>query len=503
MSQGDSGITLGPDEIAVRGNIVARIDPSPLTFSYGATPWSRSSSGRRSCPWTPIALRLYPVVWLPAHAFSHLEYDILVGFENGAGMLFGQVLFTFLADRYGRKPLMIVSCIVAFVFAWPIAYTSSWPLLMIFVSLAAFGVGGALGLANVYNVEIAPPSQRGRLTLGSQILAAVVINLISGLLPYYMLPAHYRAWVWITVLIPVVVAMPLIIFILPESPRWLESRGHADRADKIVTMMERRAEKQSHQPLPEPDVARYTVVVEEHGRVPVGELFQGVYLRRTVVILSVWILGYLGLDYGMGSQQGVYLIAYYSASDLFLITFLGGLGGSLVMTILGSILNERVERRMSIYVAGLMSQLPGAVLYYEWPKILWVAVLGTGLVTGGVLTWAFNGYTMIPVAYPTRLRATASGFTDGLGHVGAVFGPIFAGWLFTETASDRQSAGSWSSPCSAAWSPGSSRSSGACASAKPSSKSSPSRNCPSNAAEGPSSCHHRRTPAAGAPTRTR
>ena len=154
------------------------------------------------------------------------------------------------------------------------------------------------------------------------------------------------------------------------------------------------------------------------------------------VILSVWVLGYLGLDYGMSSQQGVYLIAYYSASNLFLITFLGGLAGSLVMTVLGSILNERVERRTWIFVAGVMS-FAGAILYYEWPSVLWVAVIGVALVTGGVLTWAFNGYTMIPAAYPTRLRATASGFTGGLGHVGAVFGPIFTGWLFTETASTR------------------------------------------------------------------
>ncbi len=436
MSPGDSGVTLGRDEIEIRGNLVARIDRLPLTSQLWLYALVAQFFWASVLSLDPIALRLYPVVWLPANAFSHLQYDILVGFENGAGVLLGQVLFTFLADRYGRKPLMIVSCLVAFVFAWPIAYTSSWPLLMIFVSLAAFGVGGALGLANVYNVEIAPPSQRGRLTLGSQILAAVVINLISGLLPYYMLPAHYRAWVWITVLIPVVIAMPLIIFILPESPRWLESRGHAERGEKIVRMMERRAEKQSQKPLPEPDLSQYTVVVEEHGRVPVKELFQGVYLRRTLVILSVWILGYLGLDYGMSSQQGVYLIAYYSASNLFLITFLGGLAGSLVMTILGSALNERVERRTWIFIAGLMS-FAGAILYYEWPSHLWVAVVGTALVTGGVLTWAFNGYTMIPVAYPTRLRATASGFTDGLGHVGAVFGPILAGWLFTQTASSR------------------------------------------------------------------
>ena len=212
MSNADSGVNLGPDEIAVQGNIVARIDRLPLTSQLWVYALVAQFFWASVLSLDPIALRLYPVIWLPAHAFSHLQYDILVGFENGAGVLLGQVLFTFLADRYGRKPLMIVSCMVAFVFAWPIAYTSNWWLLMLFVTLAAFGVGGALGLANVYNVELAPPSQRGRLTLGSQILAAVVINLISGLLPYYLLPAHYREWVWITVLIPVVVAMPLIIF---------------------------------------------------------------------------------------------------------------------------------------------------------------------------------------------------------------------------------------------------------------------------------------------------
>jgi MFS family permease len=429
-----NGAALGPDEIRVRGNIVARLDRLPLNPQLWTYALIAQLFWGAVLAIDPVALRLYPVIWLPAHAFSHLQYDILVGFENGAGVLVGQVIFTYLADRYGRKPLMIASCIVAFLFVWPVAYTSNWPLLMVFVSLAAIGVGGCLGLSNVYTVEIAPPTKRARLSLGSQILAAVVINLISGLLPYYMLPTHYKAWVWVTALIPVVIVMPLIAFVLPESPRWLESRERTDKAETIMAGMERRAEKWTHQPLPEPQYDQYTVVVEEGSRVPVGELFRGVYAQRTMVILTVWILGYAGLDYGMGSQQGVFLIGYYSVSDLFLITFLGGLSGTLLMTVIGAFLNERVERRTWIFIAGLMS-FAGGVIYYYWAKDLWLAVLATLLASGAVLTWAFNGYTMIATAYPTRLRATASGFTDGLGHVGAVFGPIFAGWLFTATAS--------------------------------------------------------------------
>jgi hypothetical protein len=102
---------------------VARIDRLPLTFQLWGYALVAPFFWASVLALDPIALRLYPVVWLPAHAFSHLRYDILVGFENGRGVLMGQVLFTFLADRYDRKPLMIASCFVAFAFAWPTSTT--------------------------------------------------------------------------------------------------------------------------------------------------------------------------------------------------------------------------------------------------------------------------------------------------------------------------------------------------------------------------------------------
>lgn len=52
----------------------------------------------------------------------------------------------------------------------------------------------------------------------------------------------------------------------------------------------------------------------------------------------------------------------------------------------------------------------------------------------GAIVWLFSMYNYTAASYPTRLRATDTGLTDGVGHLGAVFGPILAGWLFTSTA---------------------------------------------------------------------
>jgi MFS family permease len=414
----------------ISGTIAARLDRLPLTSRVWISAFIAQFFYASVLSIDPLAARLYPVLWLPENAFNSFQYALLVGFENGLGVLIGQVLITYLSDRLGRKPMMIVSCLIASAFTWPIAYTSNWPLLMVLVTVAAIGVGGALGLANVYTVEIAPPAQRSRLTLGSQIVAAVGVSVIASLLPVFLLPAHYVLFVWIVVAIPIVITVPLIALVLRESPRWLEARGRIDEADRIVSEMERIAEKKG--PLAEPEADRYKIVQEE-GRVPVREVFQGIYLRRSVVLLLVWTLGYLGLDYGYSSFASVYLIQYYPAATMFLVTFIGSLVGTLVMTVLGAILGERVERKTFIFVAGLMS-FAGGVIYFLFPTNLPLIVLGTILASGAILTWAFNGYSYTAASYPTRLRATASGFTDGVGHLGAVAGPVIAAAFYAQSA---------------------------------------------------------------------
>lgn len=411
----------------ISGEIAARVDRIPVTWHMWAYALIAQTFWGGVLALDNLAIRIYPVVWEPQHAFSPLQYTILVGCQNGLGVLIGQVWFTHLSDRHGRKPIMILSCLVGGLFSIPFAFTSNWYLLVVFATIAAVGVGGTLGSANVYVSELAPPARRNRVMLGAQVWAAVLVNVITGLLPVFLVPAHYELWVVICGAIILLVVLPLIVFFLVESPRWLEARGRAADAEQAVSLLERRALTRIAK-LPPPTIDLRPVVVARQ-KVPVSEIFRGRYGRRTVVLLLIWVLGYLGLDYGMSSFQSVYMIKHLPASDLFLILFIGGLIGTAGFTAAGALLGERVERKTLIGVAGVMTFV-GALLYFFFPDSLTANVIATILCSGAVLGWAFNSYNYTATAYPTRLRATASGFTEGVAHIGALLGPVFAGFFY-------------------------------------------------------------------------
>jgi MFS family permease len=322
---------------------------------------------------------------------------------------------------------MIVTCLVGSVFIWPIAYTSSWPLLMLFVTLAATGVGGCLGLNAVYMTEIVAPSERSKTMLGSQIFAGVIAVFVGGYPALYLLPGQLKLYVFIFAFAPTVIVVPLIAFGLPESPRWLESKGRTREADEIVSRLESAVESYRG-PLVDPVLTGYDVPVSE--KVPVGEIFRGVYLRRSIVLLVIWVLGYMGLDYGFGSYQIIYLVSHkYSAHLVFLISIYGGGAGIIVGTLVGAMLGERVERRVLVFIAGIMSCV-GALGYGLFPSHPILIGIATFFGSGAVLVWAFNMYNYTAVAFPTRLRSVGTGWTDGLGHVGAMFGPAIAGVFY-------------------------------------------------------------------------
>ena len=83
----------------------------------------------------------------------------------------------------------------------------------------------------------------------------------------------------------------LLRFQLPESPRWLISRGRVDEADRIVTSMEERARKR----LPDlPAPAAEIPVQAAAARISYAEIFSNrLYLQRTILLVIVWFLGYV------------------------------------------------------------------------------------------------------------------------------------------------------------------------------------------------------------------
>ena len=413
----------------VTGGIAARLDRLPLQPYHWRFVFLAQLFWAACLMIDPLTERLYPAVWLPHHNFSSTDYSLLVGFSNGLGPLIGEYTFGFIGDRFGRKKSMIASCAIAGLVVIPVGFTTNWPLLMVIVTVAGLGVGGALVLAPVYGTEVSPPLARSRLMLGGQVLSLGMVAIVASLPALYLLPAHPETFVLIFAGFALIL-IPVIIFALPESPRWLEGKGRVQEADAYVTKLEESARRRGHV-LAEPNFALYSVPKRES--VPVGEVFKGQYLYRTVVLLVVWVFFYAGIDYGFNSYQGVYIIdAGWSAHQLFLMFLYGGIFGAAAIG-LTALIGERVERKTWIAGAGVLVCF-SAIIYYKFPHSFAWMVTATAIGSIAVGVFVTNLYNYTASAYPTRVRAVGTGWTDGVGHGGAVAGPLIAGALFAVTA---------------------------------------------------------------------
>ena len=416
---------------AATGHIAARIDRLPICrLQYALAGITQIYWGGLIATDAVVA-RLFPFLWAPL-GMTTLEFSLMLSANIGAGILVGEYLGGFLSDRFGRRRILIASALVDAVFLWPLAYTKSFPVLLVFNFLYAIGMGFMLATNAVYMHEIVPPQGRHKIAMRVQLLTVVVI-LIPTVMAYFWIPSHYRWYIWGLVIIEL--ALTPLGLILPESPRWLEAKGRHDEADEIVSRWEAKAERYSGRPLPAPDTESHPVVPTEH--VPAKELFMGRYRSRTVLLLSVWLLGYPGLVYGATAYIPTFLVEHKWTPHQI---FLWGGGGSLaavplvIIVFYGvSFFGERFERRTIIMITGVL--FGGALLImlpFENSKPAVSAALLFVLVVGYL--WLFNMYNYTAAAYPTRLRSVGTGWTDGVGHLGTFLGPPVIGVLFSSTA---------------------------------------------------------------------
>lgn len=413
------------------GRIAARIDRLPLTWAQWRLALISQLFWGVIIAADGIPAKVYPYVWLPQHAFGMTAFSLLLAMQFGVGILIGEYLIGIVSDRWGRRVGLLISTLAIGLLMWPTSLTSNFTLLMVFFGLSAIGLGGVLSTNVVYMGEIIPPKHRGRVMLGSQVLAVAVYGLLGNIPAILWIPNHYEIFINFYCVVSLVVLVPLA-WAMPESPRWLEAHGRHDEAEQVTAKLEAECLRRSGlRSLPEPDYASYAVTSSTH--VPIKELFRGQYGRRTILLLVAWILGYSGMIYGFAGYETLMLRGFGLSSDqafgvILVSSTFGGGAGLAVCALLG----EAVERRMIILVSALLTVVMLAALYFIH-TVLASYILVT-LSWGATEVWLFSMYNYTAASYPTRLRATGTGLTDGVGHLGSVFGPIVAGWLFTSTA---------------------------------------------------------------------
>ncbi|MEZ6015560.1 MAG: sugar porter family MFS transporter [Planctomycetota bacterium] len=138
-----------------------------------------------------------------------------------------------LADRLGRKRVLMATAALFTVSAIGSALAPSNLILVIARIVGGFGVGGALLIAPIYIAEIAPPAQRGRLVSFNQL--NIVLGFSAAFFSNYFLEGAGMSWRWMLGVeaIPAVLYLVLLTLV-PESPRWLAGQGHDARALAVL-----------------------------------------------------------------------------------------------------------------------------------------------------------------------------------------------------------------------------------------------------------------------------
>jgi sugar porter (SP) family MFS transporter len=159
------------------------------------------------------------------------------GFLTGSlalGCIVGCLLAGNIADKYGRKPGLIIAALIFAVSSIGIAFSASLTYFLILRFAAGIGVGMASMLCPMYIAEVSPAEVRGRNVAINQLTVVIGIS-VTNLVNYFLADHGADSWRWMFGL----GAVPSAIFLigvtwLPESPRWLMKSGQPDKARGIL-----------------------------------------------------------------------------------------------------------------------------------------------------------------------------------------------------------------------------------------------------------------------------
>ena len=339
-----------------------------------------------------------------------------------AGQVIGGLLSGWLADKYGRVPVMVGNIILFSLLSFACILAQNYQTLFALRFVQGIGLGGEVPIANTYVSEFAKSKGRGRFVLIQQLMFPIGLTTV-GLVGIFVVPL--LGWQWMFVLggLPVLLALPMIR-VLPESPRWLTSRGRDDDANRAVTQIEALVSKNGAMTLP-PIPSGVAPAVASVGRF--RDLFAGIYRRRTFSLWVLWFCAY-GITYAMtGWLPSIMRTVYHlpvSQSNLY--GFIVNIAGLLVL-LLAVFTIDRIGRKVAFAGGFLLAAVPLLIAAFT-PNL-------SALALATLATLAFAAMGMIPGAlgmytaenYPNHLRAIGSGATSVSQRLSSVVSPYLVG----------------------------------------------------------------------------
>ncbi|MCA7011095.1 MFS transporter [Dickeya dadantii] len=338
------------------------------------------------------------------------------------GQLVGAVFFGSLAEKIGRLGVLKITILLFVVMDAACLFAWSGASMMVFRFLQGVGIGAEVPVASSYINEFVGAKKRGRFFLLYEVIFPIGM-MFAGIAGYFLVPIYGWKAMFIVGLIPSIITVPLR-WLMPESPRWLASKGRFAEADKVVTRLENEVIRRGGT-LPEP-VIRPTggaSVLRQGWR----ELFSGIYRKRTFTIWALWVCGYM-INNGLVTWLPT---LYRKVFGLPLETALAYGWTTSAFGVLASVICalsiDKVGRKPWYATAFLLAIIPLVTLTVLGATTP-MQVLVCATVAYAILqTITFSLYLYSSELYPTRLRAVGTGLGSAWLRAGSAVGPLLVG----------------------------------------------------------------------------
>lgn len=338
------------------------------------------------------------------------------------GMLIGASVFGRLADRYGRRNVLIWTVAADAVFGLMSVFAPSFAVLLGFRFLTGVAVGGTLPVDYAMMAEFLPPRNRGRWLVVLEGFWAVGTVAVAMVAWWAAAAGVAEAWRWIFA----ATALPAFIgfFLrmrLPESPLYLLNAGRNAEARAVV---DRLLAANGRPPLAE------GVELVHAATPPGGSLFTPELRRRSLMILTVWFLvslAYYGVFVWVPAKLAADGFGFVRGFGFLVLVALAQLPGYA----LAAYGVEKWGRKPTL-IGFLLASAAGCLMFTFAANPTMVAV--ALLLMSFALLGAWGGlYAYTPELYPTGKRATGMGTAGAMARLGALLAPSALAALFTQS----------------------------------------------------------------------
>ncbi|NUT77935.1 MFS transporter [Pseudomonas sp. C1C7] len=335
------------------------------------------------------------------------------------GMVLGAMILGLMGDKFGRRPTIIGSVALFAVASLATAFAQTTDQILVLRFIAGLGMGGATPVVLSLAAEYGSARHRGTI-MTTVLLGLPAGAILGGLLAARMLPLIGWEGIFAVGGIVPLLLMVVLIFALPESLYFLTRQRTDSSLEKVGKIVARITDK----PL---DAGSTFSVPELDVKTRVSSLFAGGLARNTLGIWTIylfnWVAWFMFLSWlptvlkatGLPAEQAP--MGTVAVNAVFVVC-------AIPLSIILPKINVRLLL-LALFVFGIALCVGLANSGTNWALVFVLAGLA-GLGIGGqqiVLNY------MVAQAYPTALRATATGWAIALGRVGAIIGSASGGWF--------------------------------------------------------------------------